>query len=421
MLSCCFLLAACGLVLFFKHKEYLDAGPAKWLNAVYVWQEDWSSPVCQSVTMAARSVDGFMVFGAEIRPDDGKMRAVGKKVEWSALTSNSLPLTLVIRVSAERTLSKGGQSDELAKLLIQQAGRLIQAARRAGVKVAGVQIDLDCPTAHLAVYREIIRRVKSGLSGETLSITALPDWMRSREFKPLVREVSYFVMQVHALSPPKNIHDPYVLCDTSKLRDWVRGASSTGVPYYVALPTYGYRLFYDTAGKYVGFEADSRKFPVRPDMQMREVMADPDQMAAATQQLREHSPRNCLGVAWFRLPVETDRLNWPWPTFKAVIASRKPTDAYEATVRNPKPDLYEIWIKNSGERTAESPLHISLDLHGAALLARDGIGGYQWDREAVLAGPAPQPGTKRMAGWFRLIPDGNKSSSAQFIKVEVVK
>ena len=54
------------------------------------------------------------------------------------------------------------------------------------------------------------------------------------------------------------------------------------------------------------------------------------------------------GILWYRLPVAGDRLNWSWPTLRAVMAGRAPGRG-RAAVREPEPGLVEIDLVNDGE------------------------------------------------------------------------
>lgn len=74
-----------------------------------------------------------------------------------------------------------------------------QHMRRRGLKLAGIQIDLDCPTGRLIDYAEQLKEVrKLLLPGEELSITALLDWFRSgTAIDRVVAAVDEFVPQFY--------------------------------------------------------------------------------------------------------------------------------------------------------------------------------------------------------------------------------
>jgi hypothetical protein len=71
--------------------------------------------------------------------------------------------------------------------------------KRQGLKVAGIQIDLDCPTGRLIDYADQLKEVrKLLLPGEQLSITALLDWFRSgTAIDRVVAAVDEFVPQFY--------------------------------------------------------------------------------------------------------------------------------------------------------------------------------------------------------------------------------
>jgi len=60
------------------------------------------------------------------------------------------------------------------------------------------------------------------------------------------------VLQVHSLERPKDINTRFELCDSKAARRAVDLAGKVGVPFRVALPTYGYLIAFDSEGKYLG-------------------------------------------------------------------------------------------------------------------------------------------------------------------------
>jgi len=73
------------------------------------------------------------------------------------------------------------------------------AAQRQQLKVAGIQLDIDCPTARLHDYARLIHSLREHIPGEyQISITALLDWFRNgTAVGELVREVDEFVPQFY--------------------------------------------------------------------------------------------------------------------------------------------------------------------------------------------------------------------------------
>ncbi len=89
-----------------------------------------------------------------------------------------------------------------------------------------------------------------GISRTPLSITALPTWLERSGFKGLASSAGSYVLQVHSLERPKDINTRFELCDSKAARRAVDLAGKVGVPFRVALPTYGYLIAFDSEGKY---------------------------------------------------------------------------------------------------------------------------------------------------------------------------
>src|SRR4029077_10218524 len=125
---------------------------------------------------------------------------------------------------------------------------------------------------------------------------------------------------VHSLERPRSLNSPFTLCDPAAARRAVERAADFGIPFRVALPTYGYRIAFDAAGRFVGLSAEgpARSWPT--GVQEREVRADPIQLAQLTQFWTTNHPPAMRGLIWYRLLITNDILNWRWPTLSAIVA-----------------------------------------------------------------------------------------------------
>ena len=104
-----------------------------------------------------------------------------------------------------------------------------------------LQLDVDVPTADLADYADFL----AGLDLDVpLTITALPDWLRSPAFPDVLDAVDGWTLQVHA--PGQAFHLP----DLS--------AVPRDRPFRIALPTYGVGLVKDREGVTVGVVGEGR-------------------------------------------------------------------------------------------------------------------------------------------------------------------
>ncbi|MCP4645121.1 MAG: DUF3142 domain-containing protein, partial [bacterium] len=295
---------------------------------------------------------------------------------------------------------------DAAAYLGEQSDAIRAEAESAGLVLAGIQLDYDCPTSKLATYTDLLVAWSRHTRDVERSITTLPDWTRSAAFPALVRDLDYFVLQVHSFERPTADDEDYVLCRTDRVPAWTAAAEAAHVPFYVALPTYGYEIAFDGDGRYLGLAAEGPSMHWGPNPTVRVVMARPDAMAGLVTALRDDAPRGFIGFAWFRMPVATDTLNWTWPTLRAVMDGRVPRVTYMADVRTPEPGLHEIWLSHTGGDGM--PGHVGIDVSlPAGILARDTHNGFREStgpRPGVhrLNGPGPAPGDPVLAAWYRL-------------------
>ena len=127
------------------------------------------------------------------------------------------------------------------------------------------------------------------------------------------------MLQVHSLEKPKDFGAPYSLCDTNRALAAVEKASRLGIPFRVALPTYGYLIAFATNGQFVGISAEGPAKDWPANAQLREIRSEPLAMAFLTRTFSEKRPANMRGVIWYRLPTLVDNLNWHWPTLRAIV------------------------------------------------------------------------------------------------------
>ena len=406
-------LVAVGLLSVAVHRA-LTARPATTLdNAIYVWRRIWDDDLRAAVHKADRRADGFWVLAAEVTAKDDAVQWTKIPATWPALAGSAARVTLVMRadVSVMGILRSDGVA--AADVFRQHLLELGREADAAGVNVRGFQLDLDCPTSKLATYADLLQTLRPGLESLDLSITTLPDWLRSPAFPKVVQGLACFVVQVHSIEKPSVIDAPVTLCRTERVAEVARKASGAGVPFYIALPTYGYEVAFDADGQFVGLAAEGPAPAWAPGVRTRVVMSDPMRLARVVSTLDRNRPAGLKGLAWFRLPVSSDRLNWSWATLEAVMQGREPLVCFAAEVRRPNPDLHEVWVRNAGEyvpRGKTTP-SVALDVRipARAVRASDLLNGFsetsgRGGRAMRLAGPAPLTDEPIMVAWFRLAP-----------------
>ncbi len=91
--------------------------------------------------------------------------------------------------------------EQAATELLRVIPGLLEKANRHGLKVAGIQLDIDSPTRALPQYAAFIRSVRKGLPANLqISITALLDWFRGgTDVGDVIKEVDEFVPQFYDL------------------------------------------------------------------------------------------------------------------------------------------------------------------------------------------------------------------------------
>ena len=287
---------------------------------------------------------------------------------------------------------------------------MLTEAHRRGIEPVELQLDFDAATSRLDVYRALLQAVRREVRPPKLVITTLPDWLRSPAFAALVAETDSYVLQVHSLEKPGTIDDDFTLCDPAKAMAWIERAAQLGHPFRVALPSYGYRLVFDAAGKFTALEAEgpTQKWP--EGFSRRAVIADATEIAHCVQLLLATPPRGCEGLAWFRFPTADDELAWAWPTLRSVMQGRIPPARLVLQGMPAVNGTLDLILANTGETNAE-PVAFRVTWQDARLLAADALAGWQLEREGpttLIVRPPPhgsngslRPGDTLQVAWLR--------------------
>lgn len=352
-----------------------------------------------------------MVLAVEYGTAEGAPRWRTPNADWPALAATERPVWLVARANRLPELRTPPGREAIVEEFLNALLPMRDALLESGGQFAGFQMDYDSATEDLAHYAALMHAFREATPGVPWSITTLPAWLGSGDFAALVEGLDHFVLQVHAFDPPQRRDDAVTLCDPARVPRWLSQADALGVPFYTALPTYGYRLHFDAAGNFAGLQGEGAR-PVPHSVDARDLMANPAEIADIVGTIAADPPANSLGIAWFRLPIEGDRLNWGWPLLARVMEGEAPPIALEASVRNPQAGLFEIWVVNSGLYGPMEPIGASVDWINGMRMARDAVGGFRFvetegGSRAILAGPAPAPGESTMAAWFRFGGDDN--------------
>jgi hypothetical protein len=373
---------------------------------VYVWQRLWTSQVLDAISGFGTNFTTVVALNAQVTWQNGRPSVTHVAINWAALRAQGRPVGLALRVGPFAGPFR--IEDEPGRSLIRIAQSLIAEARTNQVSVSELQMDFDCAESGLDGYRVWVVGVRAAIRPIPLTITTLPSWLKHAAFTHLVAATDGFVLQVHSLEHPKGADAGFSLCDPRLARQAVERAARLGVPFRVALPTYGYLLAFDPAGKFVGLSAEgpARAWPTNSIA--REVRAQPQDIAQLVREWTRDRPRALRGLIWYRLPVAGDRLNWSWPTLASVMAGKVALAKLRYQVQQPQPGLAEIELINDGDGDYEGAIQFKARWSGARLIAGDGWIGVRAIDEGsdslrfdarTLRLPA---GEQRSLGWLRL-------------------
>ncbi len=381
---------------------------------VYVWQRQWTQAVNASLGKIRDDVGRVHVLAAEVNWRSGRMEVFRAKPDYAALKRLGVEVGLVVRIGPYGgPFSRGDVVTSRLKEIVEER---LRAVRAAGLEPVEVQIDFDCAETRLARYRAWLIALREAAGAVPLVFTALPAWLKhEHEFLALAEAADGFVLQVHSLEKPRGVNEPVVLCDPARARAWAMQASRAGVPFRVALPTYGYEVGFAADGKFTGLAAEGPRRSWPEGVQIREVRADVEDMRVLARGLEEGALANFAGVIWFRLPVEGDRLNWDVRTLVAVMRGEQPQVCLRAGIVWSEDDvgLAEVYVENAGDMNVALPKCLVTKWPGEARAsAMDALAGYSLTSLAAAGGATfamdeaarmavLSPGRRRRVGWIR--------------------
>jgi hypothetical protein len=389
---------------------------------VYVWQRTHHPAVASALRAHAAEFATVVVLAAEVswgKPTPSTPARAPQitrvSLDWSALAA-APQVGLALRLNAHS--GPFARDDGTTRALVALARELLAEAAAHRVRIAELHIDFDAATAKLAGYREWLLALRTAVAPVPLTFTALPTWLNSPDFPALARTANHYVLQVHSVERPSRVDTPATLCDPIAARAAIERAAIVGVPFRVALPTYGYTLAFDrVTGRFAALSAEGPAPAWRdnPAYLVRELSADPTALAALVRSLEADRPAALTGIIWYRLPVDGDRLNWSWPTLSAVAAvaaGRAPSPRLVVELHATAAGLAEISLVNRGDGDFAGPVRLAASWRDAHRLGADALGHFAITAETArslrLTAPALRlaAGQRRPAGWLRLsMPD----------------
>lgn len=400
------------LVIFWNQRS----GPRATLplsQDVYIWQRAWTEPVQAAVRQHAGAFAGLTLLGAQMSWDRttsvGSPRIARIAIDWPTIRAANRPIAVAIRVNeyhgAYLTPSHAAAGQAIADL----ATSLIAEARQQGVNLTEIQIDFDAAESKLEAYGAWVAAISARTSPIPVGITVLPSWLDSSGFESLARATGAagYVLQVHSFEKPTR-SEKMTLCDPAAARAAVEKAGKIGVSFRVALPTYGYFVAFDDNEKYIGLSAEGRQANWPATAALREVSAQPAELADLIAMWSKDRPAAMTGVIWYRLPTDADNLNWRWPTLAAVMHGRAPAGQIQTIVSTDEPHIRRVELLNTGE--GEAVLSTAITASSASgIESADGLGPFSVTLTADQARFTPtapntrlQPGQRLSIGWLRL-------------------
>lgn len=391
-------------------------------NQAYVWQRAWTPAVQSAVESEGGHFTELAYLAAEVsfKP---RIQVARVSPNFTSMASTLQPVGVALRIGPYH--GKFEAHDAVARELCELAGSVVDQAKGSGLHVGELQVDFDCAESRLDGYRIWIAAIKQRVAPTPVVITVLPSWLKRKVFKSLAAEAGGYVLQVHSLEKPSRIDAPMTLCDPAAARRAVEQAGRIGIPFRVALPTYGYRVAFDQDGKFVGLGAEATAAIDDSQIQTRQLCADPMAMAGLVRTWTTDRPSCLMGVIWYRLPTSDDTLNWRWATLQSVIDGSDPVGKAVATVRQTQPCLFDVVLTNCGDADTSVPKRVVIHWRDAELIAVDSLGGFGHQAQANrvifqapenFAGHRLAPGDRLPIGWLRLSTDKEVWADASTFK-----
>lgn len=363
------------LTLVGCHRARPVSPPQEFRTAVWQWHAPFA-PIPEGLP-----VDDAYVRAATLSYDGERLLPI---LPQRFEKGEGRPVTLVFNFDAGAVRHfEELRVESVRSILLDTYRAASEAARKQGLKVHGLQLDLDCPTRLLPRYAQLCREVKTGIGKDRLSVTGLVSWIDDAKLADLAQAVDLFVPQFYEGRLPRRFDDDVPVSDHSTYARYLPKLIELGRPYQVGVAAYGQALLFnakkDLVGPYRGlsvaqaFRHPSLRFQglkavagerhlrfvaVRADAKGRGLgygilyrIPTAESLAAALDAVRQNPPPNCSGVAIFRLPEAEEAATLPVPTLTAVLNGRMPKVAVELDSRT-RTNPYAL-IEGNAKETAE--------------------------------------------------------------------
>lgn len=330
---------------------------------VYIWQRQWRDANQTALKQSQEAFQGLRILALQAHPKpNGGDIWFEVAVNHTWLQADPRPKIIVVRLDGQLKYLNNNE-------VINKINKLLTDWQTKGTHIIGLEIDHDSASSKLVTYQKFLQRLKKEIpTNIKLSITALPAWLNSPNFPPLLNLIDELVLQIHSVSDPR-----LGLFDANQGWQWVEQlASISTVPYLVALPSYGSAVFNTPSGYRVESEVPLLQSSPKA---MQELMADPEVLQAFVSKLETKKLPKLRGIIWFRLPLEGDQRIWPLSTLIAVVKREKlvsnielqilsePKSAQIHSAQSTSTDqtiLFKLVLVNKGNIAGKLPNYLSL-------------------------------------------------------------
>ena len=121
----------------------------------------------------------------------------------------------------------------------------IQQFTAKGIRVDGVQMDLEGAGIDLSLYADLLVATKESFPDKEISLSPMVGWLKKKEFKKILDTIDFYAPMVYDYQRGKKLSDDTRITDINWIIRVVDTCESLKKPYFLGLPSYYYRIFYN--------------------------------------------------------------------------------------------------------------------------------------------------------------------------------
>ncbi len=386
-------------------------------DGIYVWNRVHNDSVRSAIANAQAQFSQIVVLAGEVYANASNVSTTATSVDFSSFANYNGTLILCYRI--ESWAAGAASIKPLLNKITTSITSHVATAKDNNVTISGIQIDYDCPTSKLPHYTAFLNELVRSNPSLPVSITTLPTWLSSKAFPDLLAPCEHFVLQVHSLDPKTRPQDSPKLVNLDQTLRWATKASHLNKAFQIALPTYSYRLHYDSTGRFAGVTSETNSPPAE-ELTWKALHASPREIADIAHRLRTTPIPNLQRLIWFRMPSQSDSMNWNWTTLEAVRHNTLDTKPINLIALEESPNLVTLYLENNSNLPAPFPSGFTVTIPPSQRLAWDILGYYASskpdaeqieftllhpDRNALI-----QPNEQIGIAWFRLTNSPSQST-----------